>query len=125
MELRYITRDDIPLVGPDPYRRSEKIRAGEAAEQKLEADVNDGREYDPSEISRLHKQAVAAWATYVLAAGPVAPDDARSGDFYTGSGDDQAEYASQMKTLYESNIASIEASEADTSSDSSDIILSG
>jgi len=45
MTLEYIDTDDLPLAGPDPYDSNDKQDAGEAAEQKLEADVNDGQQF--------------------------------------------------------------------------------
>jgi len=122
MTLKYIDTGDIPLAGPDPYAVEQKKEAGEAAEQKLEADVNDGHEFGST--SKLHTQAIAAWATYVLAAGPNHPTDAKSGDFYNGSAEDQAEFAAEMKNIYQSNRESILGSEADDSSDDTDITLS-
>lgn len=121
MPLDYIDVDDLPLEGPDPYSKERKRTAGEAAEEKLEADVNDGQPFD--ETSTLHEEAIAAWATYRLASGPVHPTDAHSGDFYSGSGDDQAEFAAEMKNIYESDVASILSSEADDSSDSSEFVV--
>lgn len=121
MGLDYITTDDIPLVGPDPYDPEDKEEAGEAAEEKLEADVNDGNNFD--QTTSLHKEAIIAWATYRLATGAVSPTDAKSGDFYSGSGDDQAEFAAEMKNIYESNRSSILSSEQDESDDSSEFVV--
>lgn len=122
MTLKYINIGDIPLAGPDPYAVGRKEDAGEAAEQKLEADVNDGHEFGST--SKLHTQAIAAWATYVLATGPNHPTDAKSGDFYGGSAEDQAEFATEMESIYQSNRASILDSEVDDSSDATDFTLS-
>jgi hypothetical protein len=122
MTLEYIDTDDLPLAGPDPYDPSDKQDAGEAAEQKLEADVNDGQQFTSAGV--LHEQAIAAWATYTLATGPNHPTDAKSGDFYNGSAEDQAEFAAEMKNIYQSNRESILGSEADDSSDDTDIMLS-
>jgi len=119
--LDYVELDDIPVAGPDPYSDAEKRETGTAAEQKLEADVNDGGQID--DVSKLHKEAVAAWATYRLASGPIHPRDAKSGDFYNGSGEDQAEFASEMKNLYQSDKASILSSGEDESSDSSEFVV--
>jgi len=120
-ELDYITLDDIPLVGPDPYSDAEKTRAAKSAEEKLEADVNDGNKF--SDTTSLHKEAIAAWATYVLASGPVHPSDADSGAFYNGAGDDQAEFASEMENVYHSNKSSILGSEQDESDDSTEFAI--
>lgn len=122
MTLKYIDTDDIPLSGPDPYEPSKKQRAAESAEEKLEADVNDGQQFESTGV--LHEQAIAAWATYTLATGANHPTDAKSGDFYNGSNEDQAEFAAEMKNIYQSNRESILGSEADDSSDDSDITLS-
>lgn len=122
MPLRYITLDDLPLDGPDPYSDAAKQRAGEAAEQKLEADVNDGRSFD--DTTALHDEAIAAWATYRLSSGTVHPTDAQSGYGQGGAGDDQMEFASEMRRLYESDVQSILGSTADESSDDGDFTLS-
>jgi hypothetical protein len=123
MTLQYISVDDIPLIGPDRFDAAAKERAAEAAEEKLEADVNDGGTFEST--TDLHEQAIAAWATYVLATGPVEPTSAQSGFNTGGAGDDQAEFAGELKAIYQSNRDSILSSEADDSADSADIILNG
>jgi hypothetical protein len=123
MPLKYVATGDIPLVGPDRFSASEKERAASVAEEKLEADVNGGSEFDA--VTPLHEQAIAAWASYVLATGPVEPESSKSGFNSGGAGDDQAEFASELKAIYEDNRRSILKSEDDDSEDSSEIIVNG
>jgi hypothetical protein len=122
MTLQYISVTDIPLIGPDRFDTAAKQRAAEAAEQKLEADVNDGGTF--ASTTPLHEQAIAAWATYILATGPVEPTSAQSGLNSGGAADDQAEFASELKSIYQSNRQSILSSEGDDSADSSGFVLS-
>ena len=124
-DLRYIgTLSDIPLTGPDLWSddTDAKLDAAETAEQKLEADVNDGRKL--GNATALHAKAANAYASYVLFVGPEHPEDALSGQMYGGAGDDTMEFAREVHNIYESLRSSIEDSTTDDSSDVSDFTLS-
>ena len=124
-DLRYIdTLSDIPLTGPDLWSDDidAKLDAAETAEQKLEADVNDGRKL--GNASALHAKAANAYASYVLFVGPEHPEDALSGQMYGGAGEDTMEFATELHNIYESLRSSIEDSTADDSSDVSNFTLS-
>lgn len=125
-DLKYIeSLDDIPLTGPDLWsgQNQEKLDAAEAAESKLEADVNDGAKID--DATALHAKAANAYASYVLFIGPNHPEDAQSGQMYGGAGDDTMEFAREVHEIYRSLRSSIETSDADESSDDSDFVVSG
>jgi len=117
------TLDAIPTVGPDLFDPDEKLDAAEIAEAKLEGDVNDGQEFGADEITALHREAAATYASYRLFVGPEHPEDALSGQLYGGAGEDTMEFATELKAQYESHVATIETSDADDSSDDTDLIF--
>lgn len=125
-ELRYIkTLTDLPVIGPDiDFATDTKLDAAAIAESKLEADVNDGVEFGPTEITPLHREAAGVYASYRLFVGPTNPESAKSGLLQGGVGDDTMEFARELKEQYQSHIESIKTSEQDTSSDSTDLIVS-
>lgn len=124
-ELRYIeSLNDLPIMGPDLFPDSEKLAAAAIAETKLEADVNDGVRLGEREVTPLHREAAGAYASYRLFVGPEHPEDINSGQLQGGSGSDTMEFARELKTQYKSHLKSIETSEADTSDDSTDLIIS-
>lgn len=124
-DLKYINElAEIPLTGPDLWEgdTEAKLDAAEMAESKLEADVNDGGVIgDPTP---LHARAANAYASYILFIGPEHPEDALSGEMYGGAGSDTMEFAREVHEVYRSLRSSIETSEEDESSDSSDLIFS-
>jgi hypothetical protein len=125
-DLKYIDGlDSIPTSGPDPFGDVEKLEAAARAEAKLEADVNDGKEIGVGARTTLHGSAAAAWASFLLTYGGESPQSALGGDLVDGSSADVAEFASTHKEVYQSYVASIEDSDADESSDSTDVIFSG
>lgn len=125
-DLKYIDGlAAIPTSGPEPFSDDEKLAAAEPAEAKLEADVNDGVEIGPDQRTTLHGSAAAAWASYLLVYGGESPQSALGGDLVDGSSSDVAEFAESHREVYRSYTASIEDSEADESSDSTDLIFSG
>lgn len=113
-DLKYISSlGDIPLSGPDAWSNDKdaKLKAAEAAESLLEARVNGGQEI--SSVESIHRTAANAYASYILLSGVEHPNSAQSGDFYSGSNEDVAEVASEMKNIWEDNIAAIQQAEHD------------
>lgn len=110
-DLKYIPElAEIPLTGPDAFDTEAKLEAAEMGEAKVEADVNLG---DPlADPTMLHQKAANAWASYLLFAGGESPSDALSGQVVEGSSADQMEFATELKNIYESTIASIRTSDA-------------
>ena len=123
-DLKYIDAlDDIPLTGPDLWEgdTEAKLDKAETAESKLEADVNDGVVIgDPT---TLHAKAANAYASYLLFIGPEHPEDALSGQMYGGAGDDTMEFATEVHDVYRSLRSSIETSDADESSDTTEFVV--
>ena len=115
-DLKYIdSTDDIPVSGPDPFDKSEKLDAAEVGEARVEADVNDGATIDGATV--LIREAAAAFASYRLFYGGESPTSALSGDLVDGSSNDIMELAREHKANYDSTIASIVDSEADRDND--------
>jgi len=113
-DLRYIDElKDIPLTGPKPstWTTDDKLEKAETAEEKLEADVNDG--YQIAGPTSLHATAANAWATYLLVIGSEHPKDATSEVFSGGSGEDVMEFAVELKSIYHETVQSIQVSSAD------------
>jgi hypothetical protein len=100
-DLKYLdSLGDVPLTGPDLWSSDDqaKLDAAETAEEKLEADVNDGEPI--AEDTALHAKAANAYASYLLFIGPEHPEDALSGQMYGGAGEDTMEFVglSRLKT---------------------------
>ncbi|GGM64320.1 hypothetical protein J2752_000450 [Halarchaeum rubridurum] len=113
-DLKYISGlDAIPLTGPDAWSDTpqEKLKAADAAEGLLEARVNSGLPLD--DVESIHRTAATAYASYILLSGVEHPNSARSGDFYSGSNEDVAEVASEMKTIWEDAVQGIINASAD------------
>ena len=98
--------EDVPASGPDPYTREAKGRAIEDAEAMLEADVNDGNEFDPADIEPIHKAAIVYYATHRLAIDPKSPDAATMGSM-ADEGAGRMDYADRFLELYDRTISSI------------------
>ncbi|MDS0284671.1 hypothetical protein [Haloarcula onubensis] len=113
-DLKYIDElADIPLTGPEPdsWTTDDKLEAAESAEEKLEADVYDGRKIPGA--GALHATAANAWASYLLVVGAEHPKDATSEVFAGGSGEDVMEFAHELKNIYHETKGSIQVSDAD------------
>jgi hypothetical protein len=106
----YVDVADVPVIGPDPYQDPKKKQAIRYAEDKLEGDVNEGETI--SSPTDLHELATNAYASYILAVGPMDPADAQSGDF-ADAGDEVGQFANQLHNMYRSARSTILASEAD------------
>jgi hypothetical protein len=91
--------DEVPVTGPDPYDTSAKMRAVKQAESKLEADVNDGSVIDPNDREDIHGFAANAYASYLLALGPKAPDSMLGGDL-ADEGSDRTTFAEHLRQMY-------------------------
>lgn len=98
--------EDVPSSGPDPYSRKAKENAIQFAEAKLEADLNDGNEFDYSEIEPIHRNAIVHLATYRLAIDPKSPDAVTMGDM-ADEGAGRMEYADRFLELYEWTVDAI------------------
>lgn len=110
-DLKYIDGlAEIPLTGPDAFTKEQKLEAAEMGEAKVEADVNVGDTLD--DPTMLHSKAANAWTSYLLFAGGESPSDALSGQVVEGSTSDQMEFATELKSIYESTVSSIRTSEA-------------
>lgn len=96
---KYVDEADIPIIGPDPYPTDEKTKAIGYAEAKLESDVNEGSTINEPED--IHEMAANAYASYILATGPVAPADTYSGDF-ADDGSDSDSFAQELHNMYRS-----------------------
>lgn len=115
-DLKYIdSLDDIPVSGPDPFDPSDKLKAAEVGESKIEADAFDGDTI--GDAGTLVKEAAAAWASYRLFYGGEAPTSALSGDLVDGSSSDLVEFAREHKSNYNSLLSSIVDSEDDRDAD--------
>jgi len=113
-DLKYIDGlAAMPLTGPDPFDKDDKLQAAESAESLLEARANDGRAITDPEA--LHRTAANAYASYILLSGVEHPNSAQSGDFYSGSNEDVAEVASEMKNIWEDSVAAILEADHDES----------
>jgi len=113
-DLKYIdSLADIPLTGPEPasWTKDDKLEKAESAEEKLEADVYDGRKIPGA--GALHATAANAWASYLLVVGAEHPKNATSEVFAGGSGEDVMEFAQELKNIYHDTVGSIQVSEAD------------
>ena len=111
--------DDIPLSGPDPWSDPDKSGPAQPAACLLEARINDGREIaDPETI---HATAANAYASYILLSGIEHPNSAQSGDFYSGSNEDVAEVASEMKNIWDDTVAAILEADHDESTGTASI----
>lgn len=105
-DLKYIdSLDDIPLSGPDPWEQGEKLKAAESAESLLEARANNGRPI--TAVESIHRTAANAYASYILLSGAEHPNAAQSGDFYSGSNEDVAELASEMRNIWQDALTGI------------------
>jgi hypothetical protein len=119
---KFTTEDDVPVTGPDVFDPDDKVDKLETAEELLEAEVNDGNEFE--ETTALHVQAAAAYASFQLFTGAEHPEDAYSGQFQGGAGEDQAEVARECRQMYKDARDAILSSEADDSDDSSEFVFS-
>lgn len=102
-DLKYIDDlDDIPVSGfgidANWSDQDDKLPAAQAGEEKLEGDVNDGREITNS--IDLHGEAAAAWATYRLVLGMKAPDSTTRGDSLD-EGEERMQFADRIRRMYE------------------------
>ena len=120
---RYLSVDDVPLTGPDEWSNDEKLARIEDAEAQLEADVNDGTPIPDSERERIHGLAVNAYATYLLATGPKAPDSMLAGDFQD-EGSEREGYAEHLLRTYKRTKNSILAADEDSSDKDSSFFMS-
>jgi len=111
----------MPLTGPDPFDKEDKLQAAESAESLLEARVNDGQEI--TTLESLHRTAANAYASYILLSGVEHPNSAQSGDFYSGSNEDVAEVASEMKNIWEDAVAGILEADHDESTGTASITV--
>lgn len=119
--LRYIDElDDLPITGPDPFSESDKLKAAERAEARLESDVNDGNTLSNPEA--IHAQAAEWYATYLLALGPKSPDAVLAGDM-ADEGTDRTKFSDRLYTQYRDCVDAIRAANADESDDSPDAIF--
>lgn len=118
----YVSADDVPLIGPDPYDLDKKNQAITYAEAKLEADVNNGSTI--AEAEEIHEYAANAYASFILAAGPMDPADAMSGDF-ADAGDDVSDFANQLREMYRSARAAILSADEDAGEGTSPIQMGG
>lgn len=119
-DLKYIdSLSDIPLTGPDAWSDdpSAKLQAAESAESLLESRVNDGDEIPADNVESIHATAANAYASYILLSGVEHPNSAQSGDFYSGSNEDVAEVASEMKNVWEDAVTGITSADADSGDD--------
>lgn len=115
---------DVPLTGPDPYSDDQKRKQLDNAEGKLEMDVNSGQEFSDGEIGKLHRLAVNAYATYLLAVGPAAPDSALAGHF-ADRGDRAMDFVNELQEIYEQAKESLEEGEEDADLDAGGDIVEG
>lgn len=111
----------MPLTAPDPFDKEDKLQAAESAESLLEARVNDGQEI--TTLESLHRTAANAYASYILLSGVEHPNSAQSGDFYSGSNEDVAEVASEMKNIWEDAVAGILEADHDESTGTASITV--
>jgi len=121
-DLKYINGlVAMPLTGPGPFDKEDKLQAAESAESLLEARVNDGQEI--TTLESLHRTAANAYASYILLSGVEHPNSAQSGDFYSGSNEDVAEVASEMKNIWEDAVAGILEADHDESTGTASITV--
>lgn len=118
----YVSVDDVPVIGPDPYDPEQKHSAITYAEGKLEADVNNGKTIDNPE--EVHEFAANAYASFILASGPEDPADAMSGDF-SDAGDDVSDFAHSLREMYRSARAGILNADDDEGEGTSPIQMGG
>ena len=104
--------EDVPASGPDPYSKEAKGRAIRDAEAMLEANVNDGNEFDPADIEPIHQAAIIYFATYRLAIDPKSPDAATMGSM-SDEGSRRMDYADRLLELYERTVSAITGSSGD------------
>jgi len=102
---QYGSVDAVPLSGPDPWDPSKKEQKLIEAEALLEGRVNEGSAIDDPE--EIHALAANAYASYILLSGIEHPNDARSGDFYSGSNEDVAEVAAEMRNIWDDAVSTI------------------
>lgn len=89
---KYVSLSDIPVQIPDDYSNAEKADALEVAESAIEADLNEGRTIDQSDVSALIEAAIRQKGTCELAKGSEHPDDTALGDL-SDTGDTKVDYA--------------------------------
>lgn len=113
---KYGSAGAIPLSGPDPWDLSTKEQKLVEAEALLEGRVNEGSEIEAPED--IHALAANAYASYILLSGIEHPNDARSGDFYSGSNEDVAEVAAEMRNIWDDAVGTILDADNDESDES-------
>jgi hypothetical protein len=91
---------------------AERKRAIDAADSRLELDVNGGQQIaNPTEH---HSQAVALYATYRLARSARHPSSAAQGMLGDGGADDAASYAEALRRDYRDLVEAIEVTDDDS-----------
>lgn len=104
--------EEVPASGPDPFSKRDKGRAIRYAEAQLEADVNDGNEFDPAEIESIHQAAIIHLASYRLAIDPKSPDAATMGTM-ADEGSRRMDYADRLLQMYERAVQAIAGASGD------------
>lgn len=111
---KYLNDDDFPVGEDEVFAfadTAEENRAIDAAESRLELDVNDGQEIsDPNDY---HSEAVALYATYRLARTARHPASSAQGQLGDGGADDAASYAEALLRDYRETVELIEDTDQD------------
>lgn len=114
-EFKYIDGlDEIPITGPDPFDKEDKLEAAEKGEAKLESDVNEGSPIPDQVREAIHGEAAACWATYRLVLGIKSPESQSRGDSLD-EGTERMAFADRIKQMYDSHVDSIIMADADAS----------
>jgi len=117
---QYVELSDIPMAGvDDDYEVQAKGDALEYAESRLEADINEGREFANDEVESSHRSAVKALATHILTHEAEDSASTKLGDL-ASTGESILSYSSHWLDLYKELRDSIAEAEADEGKDSRD-----
>jgi hypothetical protein len=116
----YIEYSEIPMAGvDDDYDIQAKEGALEYAESRLEADINEGREFANDEVESSHRSAVKALATHILTHEAEDATSTKLGDL-ASTGDSILGYSSHWLDLYKELRDSIANADEDEGTDTRD-----
>ena len=99
----YVAVDSVPIEIPDSYTVKRKHEALFQAESRLELELNGGVPIPESDVTAVHRSAVANLATYHLARSARDNSDVTLGDLDDG-GDNRKNHAKQYLDTYNDHI---------------------
>jgi hypothetical protein len=119
---KYLRDDDYPPISKEimaDFTDKETGRAVRAAENRLEAEVNDGSEILTGDRRRLHSEAVSVYAAYRLSRSPAAPQS-MSGGQWADDGSDRVSVHNDLMEEFNDLVDLINSMPADGEDDAVD-----